>query len=113
MVLMIRRSGLPTRQDRRPHLLHHPHRAGIFQINSRQDQHANLLQMRQLVSQLQHAADRHRQASASTGGWKYGAANSAKPIILTLRNVGAKAGTEKRFRIEDRPHQRSGEISKI
>ncbi len=55
--------------------------------------------MRQLVSQLQHAADRHRRASASTGGWKYGAANSAKPIILTLRNVGAKAGTEKRFQV--------------
>jgi hypothetical protein len=30
---------------------------------------------------------------------KYGAANSAKPIMLTLRNVGAKAGTEKRFQV--------------
>ena len=43
-------------------------------------------------------ADGHGPASASTGGLKCGAANSAKPIMLTLRNVGAKAGTEKRFR---------------
>ena len=54
------------------------------------------------------------QASASTGGLKWGAANSAKPIILMLRNVGAKAGTEKRFQVlRIAPTSEAREISKI
>ncbi len=93
-------------EDRRPHLTHHAD-PGIAQLEARQYQHADLAQVRQLIPQLQHAAHHHREASASTGGLKYGAANSAKPIMLTLSSVGAKAGIEKRFRcIEDRPHQR-------
>ena len=54
------------------------------------------------------------QASASTGGLKCGAANSAKPIMLTLRNVGAKAGTEKRFQVfRMAPTSDASEISRI
>ena len=54
------------------------------------------------------------QASASTGGLKYGAANSAKPIMLTLSSVGAKAGIEKRFQVlRIAPTSDASEINKI
>lgn len=48
-----------------------------------------------------------------TGGSKYGVRNSAKKIMLTLSKVGTNAGTEKRFRVEDRPAIEDSEISNI
>lgn len=93
------------------------HRAGIFQINSRQDQHANLLQMRQLVSQ---SSARRRPVTALWAApapavlRKYGAANSAKPIT-DVEERTAQGRHRKRYLpcIEkDRPTSRAG-ISKI
>ncbi|SUB72031.1 Uncharacterised protein [Pluralibacter gergoviae] len=53
-------------------------------------------------------------ARARIGGWKYGAANSAKPIILMLSSVGAKAGTEKRFQVLSiAPASEASEISRM
>ncbi|CCJ96311.1 hypothetical protein BN130_184 [Cronobacter malonaticus 507] len=47
-------------ENGRPHLFHDAHRARIFKINARQHQHADFLQVRQLINELQHAADRDR-----------------------------------------------------
>ncbi|CCJ83878.1 hypothetical protein BN133_255 [Cronobacter dublinensis 582] len=50
-----------------PHLLHHPHRARVFKVDARQHQHADFLQVRQLIDELQHAADRYRPGERQHG----------------------------------------------
>ncbi|STH73166.1 Uncharacterised protein [Escherichia coli] len=47
MVLMIKEIWLTeTPRIAGPHLFHHAHCSGIVEVNARQDQHADLLQVR-------------------------------------------------------------------
>ncbi|MNZ54368.1 hypothetical protein D3C78_722670 [compost metagenome] len=49
-------------EDGRPHLLKHAPDAAVAQVQARQHEHADLLQVRQLVEQLRQPADQHRPA---------------------------------------------------
>ena len=64
-------------EDRRPHLLHHAPHACVPEVQTRQHQHADLVQMRQLEQQLRQAPHQHRPAQRhdrriEIGGQKQG-----------------------------------------
>ena len=94
-------------EDRRSHLPHHAPDARILQVNARQHQHADLLQVRQLVEKLQHAARDHRPRQRHHRRMEVRRGEERKANHADIQQRGREGGNGKAVPgIEDRARQR-------